>query len=265
MNKWFVCFFLLSAAGASSWAASSTKKVSTPEMSVRDEAILENESIDQKAYKKTIRASEAQQANVSSFLKLKDPTPELQQRSWLWDMGFKLQTLKPSGYARVEDLGVNLDSYGSGLMPSLDLGILVPMTPQAATQWSTGPGVSAGYMTQKTTLVSPSGYQFSDTRLSTSLLSLVWKNQFRDTSHPRWSYLVNPAFGEISYSQGNPQSSLANFTQHSGFFGLGLGVDYSVSRQWGLLAEYDYRDISGAAQGLQIQKDNFEIGTTVTW
>ncbi|MGZ3743869.1 MAG: hypothetical protein ACXWRA_08460, partial [Pseudobdellovibrionaceae bacterium] len=68
MNKYLVSLFLLIFSTAA------------PALSLRALAVKENKSIDAKAYRKTIRASETQQANVASFLKLQDPAPELRDR-----------------------------------------------------------------------------------------------------------------------------------------------------------------------------------------
>lgn len=269
MTKYFVSTFVL-LTSISLMAAPKERKAAAqapaPEVSVRAEAVKENQFIDQKAYKKTIQASEAQQANVSSFLKLQDPTPELRNRPWLWTFAFKLQNLQPVGTGKVSDLTFDLDSYGSSMMPSFEFGFLVPVVEAKYIGWSTGLSAHAGYMAQSTDLVTPAGFTYKDTRLTTTLASIVWSQRLQLTKAPKISFLINPEYGFVNYTQTNMDSTLANFTQQNNYWGLGVGAEYLFTRKWAVLAQYAYRDASAkesVSSGLQ--KDNFEIGTQVTW
>ena len=94
-------------------------------LSPRELAIQENSSIDQRAYKKTIQASEAQPANVQGLLKLQDPTPELRNRPWLWTFVFKLQSFIPLGKGRVSNATYAHEDYGANMMPSSEVGFLI--------------------------------------------------------------------------------------------------------------------------------------------
>lgn len=268
MNKYFVSAVLLTSSLTAVAAPKSTKKIHTPviETSLREEAVKENKSIDEKAYKKTIQASEAQQANVSSFLKLQDPTPELRNRPWLWTFAFKMQNLQPLGTGKVANYDFDLDSYGSGLMPSLDFGFLIEAIQGSRASWSTGLSVHGGYMSQKTDLVAPNGFTFSDTRLTTTLLSAVWNHRVKTGFAPKLSFLVNPELGFVNYTQTNNSSTLANFSQQNNFWGVGVGAEYAFTPKWALLAQYSYRDAEAKkAETSNLQKNNVEIGTQVTW
>ncbi|WP_413288588.1 outer membrane beta-barrel protein [Bdellovibrio sp. HCB337] len=269
MTKYFVSTFVL-LTSISLMAAPKARKATTPaaapEVSVREEALKENAHLDQKAYKKAIQASEAQQANVSSFLKLQDPTPELRNRPWLWTFAFKMQNMQPMGTGSVSNLTFDLESYGPSMMPSFEFGFLVNAIDAKYVSWSTGLSAHAGYMSQSTDLVTPGGFKYEDTRLTTTLVSAVWSHRFKPTKTPKFSVLINPEYGFVNYTQTNVESTLANFSQQNNYWGLGLGAEYSFTRKWAVLAQYAYRDASEkAAVSSGLQKDNFEIGTQVTW
>jgi len=268
MNKYFVSAVLLTSSLSAVAAPKSSKKVAPPAetISVREEAVKENKSIDEKAYKKTIQASEAQQANVSSFLKLQDPAPELRNRPWFWTFAFKMQTMEPIGTGKVASYGFDLDSYGKGVMPSLEFGFIVNAMNGANVSWASGLSAHAGYMSQKTDLVAPNGYAFNDTRLTTTLVSAIWNNRFKPGFAPKVSFLVNPEYGFVNYTQTNNSSTLANFSQQNNFWGVGVGAEYSFTPKWALLAQYNYRDANAdKAATSNLQKNNVEIGTQVTW
>ncbi|MBK9323677.1 MAG: hypothetical protein IPM97_12160 [Bdellovibrionaceae bacterium] len=256
MNKFSCSIFLIVLIATPAFA----------EISPRELAIRENSSIDQKAYKKTIQASEAQQANVQSFLKLQDPAPELRRRAWLWTFALKLQSFKPLGTGRVSNATFSLEDYGPSLMPSLEFGFLSKPLLKQSFSWFTGLATHVGYMTQKTQLVTPSGYSFDNAHLNSGLLSLIWSNRFNIVQSPSWSVLANPEFGVVNYTQTATKSTLANFTQQSTFWGLGLGVEYALSKKWGLVGLYSYRQRDSVrSSATDLQKSNFEIGTSVIW
>jgi opacity protein-like surface antigen len=268
MNKYFVSAVLLTSSLTAVAAPKSTKKAPAPaaEISLREEAVKENKSIDEKAYKKTIQASEAQQANVSSFLKLQDPTPELRNRPWLWTFAFKMQNLQPLGVGKVATYDFDLDAYGNGVMPSLDFGFVYEAIQGARASWLTGLSAHAGYMSQKTDLVAPNGFTFSDTRLTTTLLSAVWNNRVKPSFAPKVSFLLSPEIGFVNYTQTNNNSTLANFSQQNNFWGVGVGAEYAFTPKWALVAQYSYRDAEAKkAETSNLQKNNVEIGTQVTW
>lgn len=236
------------------------------EVSVRATAVKENQYINQKAYKKTIQASEAQQAQISSFLKLQDPTPELRNRPWLWTFAFKMQSLQPKGTGSVSDLTFDLQSYGKSLMPSFEFGFLINAADTKYFNWFTGLSAHAGYMSQSTDLVTPGGFTYKDTRLTTTLASLVLSQRLKPQGATNLSFLVNPEFGLVSYTQTNVESSSANFSQQSNYWGLGLGAEYTFNRKWAVLAQYAFRETNATgAASTDLQKDNLEIGTQVTW
>lgn len=268
MNKYFVSAVLLTSS-LTAFAAPKSKTAATPapeETSIRDEAIKENKSIDQKAYKKAIQASEAQQANVSSFLKLQDPTPELRNRPWLWTFAFKAQTLQPLGTGKAATYNFDLDSYGTGVMPSLEFGFLVNTVEGKNVTWASGLSAHGGYMSQKTDLVAPNGFTFNDTRLTTTLVSAVWENRFKPSFAPKIGFLLNPEIGFVNYTQTNNDSTLANFSQQNNYWGIGLGAEYSFNPKWAVLAQYSYRDAEAKkSETSNLQKNNVEIGTQVTW
>jgi opacity protein-like surface antigen len=270
MNKYLVSTLLLTTSLTAFAAPKSTKKASPTkpkeEFSLRAEALKENQSIDKKAYKKALQASEAQQANVSSFLKLQDPTPELRDRPWLYTFAFKLQSLQPLGTGKVGDLNFALDSYGTGLMPSLEFGFLLNVVDGQKMSLASGLSAHAGYMSQKTDLVTPTGYQYKDTRLTTTLVSAVWNNRFKPAHAPKLSFLVNPEIGFVNYTQTSIESTVANFAQQNNFWGLGLGAEYAFTRKWAVLAQYGFREANSKnIETSNLQKNNVEIGTQVTW
>lgn len=267
MNKFFLTtILLLGSLNVLAAPKVQKKKPSKDSVSVRAIAEQENRSIDEKAYKKTIQASEAQQANVSSFLKLQDPTPELRDRPWFWTFAFKMQNLRPMGTGAVANYVFDLDSYGPGMMPSLEYGFLVNAVEGQQLSWATGLSAHAGYMMQKTDLVAPSGYVFADTRLATTLVSVVWGNRFKPGFAPKWSLLVNPEIGFVNYTQTSLNSALTNFSQQNRFLGMGLGLEYSFTHKFALMAQYSYRNADTKnAKSSNLQKNNLEVGTQITW
>ena len=265
MNKWFVSAIIVMTSLAVFAAPRAKPKPSpTPELSVREEALKENSSIDEKAYKKTIRASEAQQADVSSFLKLQDPAPELKNRPWSYEFSFKLQGMKPMGTGHVADTTFALSNYGTTVMPSLDFGFMLSAVQNNQATWGSGLGVHAGYMAQQTTLLTPSGYQYNDARLSTGMLSLVWNNRYTNTLYPKWSLLLNPEVGVVRYTQTSLSNPVANFSQQNNYWGSALGVEYALTKKWGVLTQYSYRQ-AASNNTSEVQKDNLEVGTSVLW
>lgn len=269
MTKFFMSAVLLIASfpvlGAPKSAAK--KPVTAPVVvSVRAEALKENKSIDEKAYRKSLQASDAQQANVAAFLKLQDPTPELRDRPWLWTFAFKMQQLQPLGTGKAANYNFALDSYGVGTMPSLEFGFLVNVIEAKRASWTTGLSAHAGYMSQKTNLVAPNGYTLDNTRLATTLVSSVLNNRFKTTYIPKMALLVNPELGFVNYTQTNSSSTIANFSQQNTYWGVGLGAEYSFTSKWAIVAQYSYRNAeTKKAEISSLQKDNLEIGTQVTW
>lgn len=248
------------AAPASSASSSSTAR------SIREEAVRENSTINEKTYRKTIRASEAQDANVESFLKLEDPSLELRNRAWLWTFEFKVQTFAPIGTARVATSRFDLSGYGESLLPSIELGAMIEVMDRPSVRWSSGLAAYAGIASQTTALRSSTGFVYQDARLNTTVLSGVWNNRLSSPKAPNWTALVNPEIGAINYTQTAPNSSFANFSQQNGFWGLGLGVEYAVNEKWGIVGEYRRRtaNAENIAQ-TNIPTNNFEIGTSVVW
>jgi hypothetical protein len=261
-------FIAVSATAPIALAAPRTQSESanTAPLSIREEALRENSTVDTKAYRKSIQASEAQQANVESFLKLEDPAIELRDRPWLWLFSFKVESLKPEGSGHVADTRYPLNTYGAGVMPSIDFGMLYNAFEKSSLHWTTGLGAHAGIMSQTTEVHSSSGYVYKDARLNTTVVSGVWHNRISLQSAPKWTALVNPEYGVINYTQSSVSSSLANFSQQNSFWGLGLGAEYAVSRKWNLAAQFMHRTASaGDVAVSDIQNDNLEIGTTVVW
>jgi opacity protein-like surface antigen len=77
---------------------------------------------------------------------------------------------------------------------------------------------------------------------------------------------LNPEIGFVSYTQTSAESSVANFAQQNNFWGLGFGAEYSFTRKWAVLAQFSYRNAD--AKNLEIsnlQKNNLDIGTNITW
>jgi hypothetical protein len=268
MNKYFVTT-LMALTALSATAAPKARKEApapAPEVSTRQEALKENSSIDEKAYKKTIQASEAQQADVQSFLKLQDPTPELRNRPWLWSFAFKLQSFQPQGTGRAANTNFALENYGTTVMPSIEFGFLLNPVENKKWNWGSGAAVHVGYTAQQTSLVTPSGYAFDDARLNSGLLSLVWNNRIHTTTLPNWTALINPEYGVVNYTQTSAKNSQANFNQQNNYWGTAIGVEYAMSKKWGVLGQYSYREASaGKSEVTDLQNSNFEIGTSVVW
>lgn len=235
-------------------------------LSTRQEALRENSTINEKAYRKTIHASEAQGANVESFLKLEDPSLELRDRPWLWTFAFKVQTLKPAGTGTVARNTFDFSTYGQAVMPSIELGILFDLVQGSSVSWSSGLAAHAGASTQTTELAGSNGYIYDQARLNTTILSGIWNNRFKTSSLKNVSFLLNPEMGVINYAQSATGTDLANLSQQNNFWGVGLGVEYAFNKKWGIVAEYKNRKAAVAdIAKADIQPQSFEIGTSVVW
>ena len=269
MNKVFAFTSIVIFAALTSNAAPASKKtpvVSPPELSTREEALKETSSIDEKSYKKTIQASEAQQANVKSFLNLQDPTPELRDRPWLWSFALKMQSFQPQGLGRVSNTTFELSDYGNTVMPSVQVGFLVTPLRNDIWNWDSGLAGHVGYSAQTTNLITPSGYSFDDARLTSGLVSLVWNNRITNLRASKWSAIVAPEFGIVNYTQTATNNAQANFNQQNEYLGAGLGLEYAFSKKWGAVVQYSYRQASGSKKAqTDLQTNNFEVGTSVVW
>lgn len=269
MNKFLVFASLVVFAALTSHAAPKAKPAPVaeqPELSTREEALKETSSIDEKAYKKTIQASEAQQANVKSFLNLQDPTPELRDRPWLWSFAFKLQGFQPQGTGRVSNTSFALSSYGSTVMPSIEAGFLLSPVANDRWNWNSGLAAHVGYSAQTTNLITPAGYSFDDARLTSGLVSVVWNNRITNLAASKWSAIIAPEYGIVNYTQTASNNAQANFNQQNEYLGAGFGLEYAFSNKWGVIGQYSYRQASNSKKAQSdLQTNNFELGTSVVW
>lgn len=208
--------------------------------------------------------SSATDAQVSGMLTLKDPRPEIITRSWKYFAGFSLQSFQPEGFASKEGSGsFDLSKNGTTVMPGIELGVMSPALQTKAVFWKLGLRAKGGFASQGTTMKLDSGYEIDDARLNTTMfsagpaVSLGWERL------PWLSLSVSPQYGNISYTQSS-SNDFATFSKSGTYESMNYGVDVMVGKKWSVFTEWSQRTLKDNNE-IALQKDNFELGTKVTW
>ncbi|KHD87488.1 MAG: hypothetical protein OM95_14395 [Bdellovibrio sp. ArHS] len=224
---------------------------------MREKAIQEAQS----ESKNQVSASDAQ---VSGMLTLKDPRPEVVTRPWSYFAAFTGQTFQAEGNVTKEGAGTfNLANNSQTFMPGIELGVLSHPLQTKALLWKFGLRAKAGFSSQETDVQLQSGYDIDDARLNTMifsggpLLTLSWEQL-------QWlSLTVSPQFGSVNYTQSS-SNDFAAFSKQAGFESWGYGLDFAFSKKWSVFTEWSQKNLKGSNE-IALQRDNFELGTKVTW
>jgi hypothetical protein len=226
------------------------------EVSLREQALNENKNsgLNQK------KASEVQME--SGVLTLKDPRPEVQTRSWNYFVGFTAQQFQPEGKGTNDFSSFDLGENGSTLMPGIEFGALSKDFGSEDVLWNAGVRLKGSFSSQAATAVLPSGYVIDDARLNTTLLSVGPTVSVRWVRYNWLSFVFTPEFGTMNYTQ-TSSTDYGKFSKQSGYKSLAYALDFRVSEKWSVFTEYAQRELND--NQLALQKDNFELGTKVTW
>lgn len=246
--------------GASPKKAKNTETTSTPtELSLKQMALAETAPVEGQQTQ-----TSATDAQVSGMLTLKDPRPEVVTRSWTYFAGLTAQTFQAEGRVSKEGSGIfNLAESNQSIMPGLELGFMTRAFQTQALLWKFGLRGKAALSTQAYNVILASGYKIDDARLNTTLfsggplVSLQW-GRFQ------WlAFTFSPQFGTVNYTQ-TSSNDFAKFSKQAGFEAFSYGLDFAVGKSWSVFTEWSQRTLKDNTE-IALQKDNFELGTKVTW
>ncbi len=229
-----------------------------PELSMRDQALAEsvNSGKNQKS------ASDAQVE--SGVLRLKDPRPEALARTWKYFAAFSAQQFQTEGTASNDFSSFDLSENNSTLMPGIEVGVLSPAMNTENFVWHVGARGQGSFASQAVNArIQSSGYVLDDARLNSTLLSV---GPMVTVAWNRYEWLALtfvPEFGSMTYTQ-TSSNNFGKFSKSAGYKALSFGLDVRLAPKWSVFTEYSQRELNSDNQ-LALQKDNFELGTKVTW
>ncbi len=215
-------------------------------------------------------------AQVSSgMLVLKDPRPEIITRSWKIFAGLKGQSYNPSGI-HTSDSGTKfyLNKAGQAFMPGILIGAQTkkielpkPFNLDPRIKWNFGIRADASLASQTTTTTFESGYNISDCRLNTMILSvgpsvsISWQ---QNTQKYLPTMTFTPQFGNLDYTQ-TSSNEYARFSRQFNFQSMNLELSFEASQSVQLFASYTQRTPLNPSNQMTIQKDSFDVGSKLTW
>lgn len=250
--KYLLALAVISSGPLMAWAENSSSS------SLRETALSESKVDGPKS-------SKSSGPVVEGMLKLEDPRLRVVTRSWDYSLKFSLQEFQPRGKVTTEYQDhFNLSEDGSSVMPALALGFLKRFPSTTAWHWRAGAEARFAYSTQSATGSFNEGHFQNDARINSLALSA---HPFVGLSHEKWSWcqlLLGVEYGDLTYTQ-TSSNDLATFSKQVAFAGWTAGLDFQLSPAWALTTEYARRDRLSSASAIDIQKNNFEIGTRVTW
>lgn len=239
------------------------QKAEVKKASFKELALAEaNAPYDTKA-KPATTATDAQLAN--GMLTLKDPRPDLETRSWKYFAGLTVQSFQADGKV-TSDLQQTFDlsKNGQTAMPGLELGVLSPEMATGDVNWRLGVKGKGAYSSQKSNVTLTSGYEIDDARLNTTLLSV---GPVVSASWNRFNWLslnLGAQYGDLNYTQ-TSSSEFGQFSKHAGYQAFSYGLGFQITRTWSVSTDWNQRTLKSNTQDLALQKNNFELGTTITW
>lgn len=208
--------------------------------------------------------STATDAQVPGMLSLKDPRLDVVTRSWNYFAALTAQPFQSQGVVQKAGSGpFTLDNNSSTLMPGLEVGILSHAFRTSHISWNLGVRFKAGMSSQKTDITLNSGYKIEDARLNSTLLSAGPLLALHWNRWSQWALTVSPQVGSLTYTQ-TSANDFATFSKQSDLTSVGLGLEYAFNPQWSLFSEWTQRNLKDTRE-ISLQKDNFELGTRITW
>lgn len=207
----------------------------------------------------------ATDAQVSGMLTLKDPRPDIITRSWKYFASLSVQTFQPQGLVELENASTfDLGKNDQTVMPGLELGVLSPQFSGKKVLWQFGIRGKASIASQASQVKFSSGYDVDDARLNTTLLSVGPTVNLTWEKLPWLALTLSPQWGTLNYTQ-TSANDFAHFSKYAGYESLNYGFDFKVGRKWSLFTEWSQRSLKDSSNKIALQKDNFELGTKVTW
>lgn len=208
--------------------------------------------------------STATDAQVSGMLTLKDPRPEVVTRSWNYFAALSGQSFQAQGVAQKSGSGsFDLSKNNPTFMPGLEIGVISHSLQTNTLLWRMGLRAKASLASQESNIALNSGFSIDDARLNTTLLSagalvaVQWERI-------NWMALtISPQFGSLNYTQ-TSSNDFAAFSKQASFQSLGLGLDFVLNNKWSLFTEWTQKNLKETSE-IALQKDNFELGTRITW
>lgn len=207
----------------------------------------------------------ATDAQTTGMLKLKDPRPEIITRSWQYFAGLTAQNFKAEGKVLTDSSGVfDLSKNGETFMPGLTAGVMGPEWDVKSVLISLGLRGDAQFASQSAAAILPSGFEVDDARLNTTLLSLGPVFSLRHDALRWLSLTFSPQYGTLNYTQ-TSSNDYAHFSKTAGYMAMNYALDFRVTQKWSFFTEWSQRELRASNQEIALQKDNFELGTKVTW
>ncbi|WP_413582310.1 hypothetical protein [Bdellovibrio sp. HCB288] len=242
-------FVSLSTFATVSWAQSTS-------ISLRDAALNETKA-------KGIATASATDAQTGMMV-LKDPKPEIVSRPWQYIAGFTGQQFQAKGTVTTDSAGTfDLSQNDQTFMPGLMLGVMSSELNLKNILISGGLRFNGSLATQSVSAVMPSGVVIDDARLNTSLLSGGVVLSVRHAKLAWLAVTVAPQYGTVNYTQSS-NNDFAKFSKQASYNALNYGLDFRLTKKWSVFTEWSQREMRDQTE-IALQKDNFELGTKVSW
>ncbi|WP_413575472.1 hypothetical protein ACLVWU_14135 [Bdellovibrio sp. HCB290] len=242
-------FVSLSTFTAVSWGQATS-------ISLRDAALAETKA-------KGTATSSATDAQTG-MLVLKDPKPEIVSRPWQYIAGFTAQQFQAKGSVTTDASGTfDLSQNGQTFMPGLMLGVMSSEWNLKNVLISGGLRFNGSLATQSVSAVMPSGVVVEDARLNTSLLSGGVVLSLRHAKLAWVAVTVAPQYGTVNYTQSS-NNDFAKFSKQASYDAINYGLDFRLTKKWSVFTEWSQRELRDKTE-IALQKDNFELGTKVSW
>ncbi|WP_413292995.1 hypothetical protein ACLSU7_16495 [Bdellovibrio sp. HCB185ZH] len=207
----------------------------------------------------------ASDAQTTGMLVLKDPKPEIVTRPWQYFAGFTAQQFQAKGTVTTETAGTfDLSQNDQTFMPGLTFGVMTPEWNVKNILISGGVRFDASMATQNSAVTLPSGATIDDARLNTTMASL---GPVLNISHAKISWLAvtfTPQYGNLNYTQ-TSSNDFAHFSKQASYLALNYGLDFRLTKKWSVFTEWSQRELRDQNQEIALEKDNFELGTRVSW
>ncbi len=196
---------------------------------------------------------------------LKDPKPEIVTRPWQYFAGFTAQQFQPKGTVTTLTAGTfDLSKNEQTFMPGLTFGVMTPEWNLKNVLISGGLRFDASMATQNAAVTVSSGAAVDDARLNTTMAS---GGPVLNLRYAKLSWLAltfTPQFGNLSYTQ-TSSNEFAHFSKQASYLAMNYGLDFRLTKKWSVFTEWSQRELRDQNQEIALEKDNFELGTRVSW
>ncbi|WP_413558213.1 hypothetical protein [Bdellovibrio sp. HCB209] len=254
----FVSLTILSATSWSKPKLATANAAPASSSSLRDAALAETKGT-------AVATKSATDAQTTGMLILKDPKPEIVSRPWLYFAGFTAQQFQPKGTVTTDASGTfDLSANDQTFMPGLTMGVMSPEWNLKNVLISGGLRFDGSMATQGTSVTLPSGMVVDDARLNTTMLSAGPVLNLRYAKLSWLALTFTPQFGTLNYTQSS-SNDFAHFSKQASYVAMNYGLDFRLTKKWSVFTEWSQREIRDEQQEIAMAKDNFELGTKVSW